>query len=132
MQPSLYPLCSLPAPAASSACSTGGHAVYHLSLLLLLLPAPSSPAAPPAHSGFSTGGHTVYHLRPATVQKGEARAVVAAAFDGYVLCYQPDGRRLWKAPTGGHMPFDLAAADIDGDRLDETLVASADGSLYAI
>ena len=66
------------------------------------------------------------------LQPGDARAIIAAAFDGSVLCHQPDGRLIWKAPTGGHMPFDLAVAEIDGDRLDEALVASADGSLYAI
>ncbi|MCL5745472.1 MAG: PQQ-binding-like beta-propeller repeat protein, partial [Acidobacteria bacterium] len=82
--------------------------------------------------GFSTGGHTVYHVRPATVSNGGGRVIISAALDGSVLCHTPEGRLVWKAQTGGNMPFDLAVADIDGDRLDETLVASADGALYAI
>ena len=82
-------------------------------------------------TAFTTGGHTVYHLRPATVVKG-GRAIVSAALDGYVLCHSADGRLLWKTQTGGNMPFDLAVADIDSDGLDETFVASGDGSLYAI
>lgn len=82
------------------------------------------------HMAFSTGGHTVYRLQPATVKAGE-RAVIAAAYDGAVLCFTPDGQRLWQARTGGFFPFDLAVGDIDGDGLDESLVASADGKLYA-
>jgi len=80
---------------------------------------------------FSTDGHIVYHLRPATVQK-DSRAIVSAAWDGTVQCHTPGGRLLWTAPTGGNMPFDMAVADLDGDGLDETLVASSDGNLYAI
>ena len=30
------------------------------------------------------------------------------------------------------MPFDLAVADIDSDGMDEALVASGDGALYAV
>lgn len=105
----------------------------------MLLPAfaaillPLAQAAPPpgAPAAFSTGGHTVYHLRPATVA-GRTRAIVSAAFDGNLLCHTPGGRLLWKTRTGGNMPFDLAVADIDADGMDEALVASADGSLYAV
>ena len=80
---------------------------------------------------FSTGGHTVYHLRPATAAGG-TRAIVSAALDGHLLCHTPEGRLIWKTPTGGNMPFDLAVADIDADGMDEALVASGDGSLYAV
>jgi hypothetical protein len=83
-------------------------------------------------TAFSTGGHTVYHLRPGKVAKGGVRAIISASLDGSVLCHTPEGKLLWAAPTGGNMPFDLAVADIDGDGLDEALVASADGALYAI
>jgi len=80
---------------------------------------------------FSTGGHTVYHLSPATVRTGE-RAVISATFDGYVLCHNRDGRLAWKTRIGGHFPFDMAVSDIDGDGLDETMVATAAGILYAL
>lgn len=88
--------------------------------------------AQPAINLFSTGGHTVYHLKPATVLRGGGRAIISAAFDGSVLCHTPDGKLLWKAQTGGNFPFDLCVADINGDGLDEILVASGDGVLYAI
>ena len=65
-----------------------------------------------AVESFSTGGHTVYHLRPATVESGK-RAIIAAAYDGYVLCHRSDGTPLWQAETGGFFPFDMAVADIN-------------------
>ncbi len=82
-------------------------------------------------AAFPAGGHTVYHLRPATAA-GRTRAIVSAALDGTLLCHTPAGRLIWKAQTGGNMPFDLAVADIDSDGMDEALVASGDGSLYAV
>jgi len=85
----------------------------------------------PAMDIFTTGGHTLYHVQPATVENG-GRAVIGAAYDGAVLCYTPDGRLRWKAETGEGFPFDLCVADIDGDGLDEVLLASSDGVLYVI
>jgi len=79
---------------------------------------------------FSTGGHTVYHLRTGKIESAGS-AIISAAYDGTVLCHRPDGVLHWKAETGGNFPFDMAVADIDEDQLDETLVASADGNLYA-
>ncbi|MBN2450169.1 MAG: PQQ-binding-like beta-propeller repeat protein [Lentisphaeria bacterium] len=80
---------------------------------------------------FSTGGHSVYHLRPATVDTASGRVLLCAAYDGAVLCCRQDtGERLWQARIGG-FPFDLAVGDVDGDGLDECLVAAADGRLYA-
>ncbi len=73
----------------------------------------------------------MYHLQPATVEPG-GRVVIGAAYDGAVLCYSPDGVLQWKAETGEGFPFDLCVADIDGDGLDEALVASSDGVLYVI
>jgi lambda-carrageenase len=84
----------------------------------------------PVVNSFSTDGHVIYHVQPATVQPND-RAVVAAAYDGDVLCYTPDGTLLWQAATGEGFPFDLCVADIDADGLDESFVASSDGSLYA-
>jgi len=103
-------------------------------VLLFLAGASLAPAAedvPPLRS-FTTGGHAVYYLSPAKVTEDGPRAVVSAAFDGYVLCHTGAGELLWRTPTGGALPRDLAVSDIDGDSLDEALVASADGALYAI
>ena len=90
-----------------------------------------------AHTGgpveiFSTGGHILYHLQPATVERGQGRVIISAAYDGSVLCHTSKGELRWKSETGGNFPFDLCVADIDGDGLDEVLVASGDGVLYAI
>lgn len=87
----------------------------------------------PAVTSFPTGGHTVYHLRPASVgASGAGRAIFSAAYDGTVLCHTQQGKLLWKTRPSPGFPFDLASADIDGDGLDEALVASSDGGLYAI
>ena len=92
--------------------------------------AAQSARTPDSLTTFSTNGHTVYHLQPATIKVGE-RAIIATAYDGAVLCFSSAGKLLWQAQSGGFFPFDLAVGDIDGDGLDETLVASADGKLYA-
>ena len=85
-----------------------------------------------AVTAFSTGGHTVYHLKPATVSKAGRRAIISAAYDGSVLCHTQMGKLLWKVKPGEGFPFDLAVADIDDDGMDESLVASSDGSLHSI
>ncbi|NLS91435.1 MAG: hypothetical protein GXX96_04530 [Planctomycetaceae bacterium] len=82
--------------------------------------------------GFSTGGHTVYHLRCGRAEPNGKRVLMAAALDGAVLCYTPSGDLLWKNDAGGALPLDLAAADLDADGRDETMVASADGGLYVL
>ena len=101
-----------------------------LLLALLFLIAGSLSAAEPLQ-GFSTGGHSVYHLRCGRLEPSGEPVLMAAAYDGAVLCYTRDGNLLWKNETNRSLPLDLAIADLDGDRRDETLVASADGNLYA-
>ncbi len=95
----------------------------------VLLPAPGASAASPAAWSFAAGSSPIYHLRTMQAQAG-ARAVVTASLDGTTACFSPEGRPLWSAPGSGGFPFDLAAADIDGDGRDEVLVASGDGALY--
>lgn len=101
----------------------------------LLAGLPASLAAAAGGDGavrsFSTGGHTVYHVRTGSVD-GKERVVVTAAIDGHVLCHRADGTLLWKRRIDGAFPFDLAVADIDADGRDETLAATASGTLYAI
>jgi lambda-carrageenase len=110
-------------------------------LALAVLPACTTPAEgtngatgkiPLAVTSFSTGGDTVYHMRPAKVERKGAPHLISAAFHGSVSCRTSDGKLRWKAGTGGNFPFDLCVADIDGDGLDEVLVAEGDGVLYAI
>ncbi len=83
-------------------------------------------------TAFSTGGHTVYQLRCGQVQPGGESVLMAAALDGTVLCHTQAGRLVWKNEAADSLPLDLAVADLDGDGCDETLVASADGCLYAL
>lgn len=84
-----------------------------------------------ALSSFSTDGHTLYHLRPAALAGGQ-RGIVAAAYDGAVLCHTAEGQRLWIAQPSHDFPYDLCTADIDGDQRDEVLVATAGGALFAM
>jgi lambda-carrageenase len=79
---------------------------------------------------FSTEGHVVYHVEPATVTRGE-RSIIAACYDGSLLCYDFEGTLRWKTAVGTDFPFDLKVADIDGDGLDECLVPTGGGGLYA-
>ncbi len=107
------------------------HWIPGIVLLVLALPgrAPAQPDAAPA--SFSTGGHTIYHLGTAALAGGR-RGIVAAAYDGAVLCFTPQGEQLWSAKPGSDFPYDLCVADIDGDQRDEALVATAAGALHAV
>jgi len=81
-------------------------------------------------TSFATKGHTIYHLKPATVS-GNLRAVNCAAFDGTVMSYTKDGKLLWENSENKDFPYDLAVADINGDGLDETFIATAAGTVVA-
>jgi hypothetical protein len=81
-------------------------------------------------TSFPTGGHTIYQLKPATVI-GKQRSINCAAFDGSVMSYTRDGKLIWENDTNIDFPFDLAVADIDGDGLDETFIATAAGKVEA-
>lgn len=81
-------------------------------------------------TGFSTGSH-IYHVKPATLKNG-IRGVVGAAYDGKVLGYSADGKRLWSSQAGESFPYDLFVDDIDGDGKDESMIASSDGTLYVL
>lgn len=79
---------------------------------------------------FSTGGNPVYHLKTGNLKYGK-KAVITASTDGEVRCFTPAGVLIWKAGTSGGFPFDLCVTDIDHDDLDEVLVASGNGKLFA-
>jgi hypothetical protein len=79
---------------------------------------------------FSTVGNPVYHLKTGNLN-GRTKSVITASIDGEVKCFTPDGTLIWKAGTNGGFPFDLCVADIDHDDLDEVLVASGNGKLFA-
>lgn len=57
--------------------------------------------------------------------------MVTASIDGTTACFSPEGKPLWSSLATGGFPFDMAVSDIDGDGLDEVLVASGDGALHA-
>lgn len=109
--------------------STGYAAIGAFASILFLAVGASGEEAVKA---FSTGGHTVYHLRCGVMQPNGESVLVAAAFDGAVLCHTVRGELIWKNQASSAFPFDLEVADIDGDGRDETLVASADGALSVI
>ena len=74
-------------------------------------------------SSFSSGGDPVYHLKPATVDDSGKRAVISADYSGFVNCHYQDGGFLWRSKVCEGFPFDLEVCDIDGDGLDESLIA---------
>lgn len=80
----------------------------------------------------STGGHSIYFLQPAALNRAGERGVLAAATDGTVLCYTADGRRVWSARPSADFPYDLCAADLDGDGASEALIATAGGELHVL
>ena len=86
----------------------------------------------PPVTAFTTGGHAVYHLQTAKVKRSGHNAIVAATFDGAILCYTHDGKQLWENKVNNYFPFDLAVSDIDNDGLDEVLVATAGGTVDAL
>ncbi len=95
-----------------------------------LVPQIASAVQPSPLRGFATGGHTVYQLRCGRIQQGGKHVLIAAATDGTVLCLGKSGELIWKNQDNHSLPLDLDVSDIDGDGRDETLVASADGTLY--
>jgi lambda-carrageenase len=109
--------------------------VFYAGIFLLLLSCnirlKDNPVDSSIHS-FPTEGAPVYHLKPGTVEPGGQRVIISASYDGMVQCHTPAGKLLWKTPTGGFFPNDLQVEDLNNDGLDESLIASADGSLYML
>ncbi len=102
-----------------------------LALILILFAIGCVGNDPDPLTAFSTGGHSVYFLQAATVDRSGVSAIVAASFDGTVLCYTSNGESLWEKKINDYFPFDLAVADIDNDGLDEVFVATAGGTVDA-
>lgn len=58
-------------------------------------------------------------------------SIVCAGYDGTVTARKlADGAELWRRSLGEAFPFDLRAADLDGDGRREVLVAASDGSAH--
>jgi hypothetical protein len=108
--------------------------ICYLILLLLLLPVSQSLQGQSGKNqpswSFIAGDKPGYHLMTLQQQPGK-RAVATAAIDGTTACFSLDGKLIWKSPSTGGFPFDLTTGDIDGDGMDEVLVAAGNGSLYA-
>lgn len=81
-----------------------------------------------ALKAFSTGGHTVYQMRCGRLGTDTGPAIMAAAFDGAVLCHAPSWKLLWKNCDGDGFPLDLEVTDLDGDGRDEAPVALRDAA----
>ena len=74
----------------------------------------------------------MYQLQCAKTQPGGEATLVSASYDGTVLCHSLSGKPIWENRENRGFPYDLAVGDLDGDGLDEALLASSDGALYAI
>ena len=79
---------------------------------------------------FSTNGKPVYSIKTGILKTGD-KGVFTASMDGSVKCFTLQGQLVWKADTNGGFIFDMAVGDINKDGIDEVVVASGDGSLYA-
>lgn len=82
-----------------------------------------------AQNQFSTKETTVRNAVVGTV-KGQEIVFVSSLSDG-VGCYTLDGKNIWnanmKTPA---VIFEIIASDIDGDKNDDLLAASANGTIY--
>ena len=56
----------------------------------------------------------------ATIRPGQQRFLVAAAYDGTVLCFTKEGDLVWKNHVSDALPLDLDVCDLDGDGRDES------------
>ena len=104
--------------------------VFSSSLATLLLAGCSHAAEPMKALVSIETGHTVSNVRTATGPNGEY--IVASTYDGIVLGYSFDGKKLWENALSGFMNHDLWCDDVTGDDVDECFAANADGNLYAI
>ncbi|MDO8544463.1 MAG: VCBS repeat-containing protein [Opitutaceae bacterium] len=80
--------------------------------------------APAAVEVISTGGRNVYRL--AVARAGAEPLIVGTTWDNRLCAFTAAGRHRWDAALGG-FAFDVCAADLDGDGIDEILTAGADG-----
>ncbi|MFC7293079.1 hypothetical protein [Hirschia litorea] len=75
-------------------------------------------------------GYTVTNVRTATYQGGEY--IIANTFEGTLLAYDFNGKKLWENKLSGFMNHDVWCDDITGDGGDECFAANADGHIYAL
>ncbi|TWT80216.1 Lambda-carrageenase precursor [Planctomycetes bacterium CA13] len=95
----------------------------HLAVLLAGLLAASANA-----QNFVTGLNGLRNL--VSTEVNDRPAIFVSEVSGGVGCYDLDGKELWSATTGSPgVIFEMEADDIDGDGIDELLVASADGRI---
>lgn len=83
----------------------------------------------PAVQSFDTG-YTIMKVRDAQTQG--TPFIVGASYEGTILSICYDGKVGWTNPLSGYMVHDLWCDDLDGDGIDEILVANADGLLYCL
>ncbi len=82
-----------------------------------------------AIKSFDTG-LTITNVRTATGPDGDV--IIANSFEGTILAFDFNGKKIWENRLSGFMNHDIWCDDVTGDRIDECFVANADGHIYAL
>ncbi len=78
---------------------------------------------------FTTEGNGLRQILDAKAK--DQTIIYTSEIDGALGAYTLDGKKLWQQPTQkAAVMFEIIAYDIDGDKDDELLAASADGHIY--
>jgi len=97
---------------------------------ITLLFSVSSFATEVSQDSFTTQGNGLRQIASGTVN-GQP-IVYTSELDGAVASYGPDGKELWRSATQEKaVLFEINSADLNNDKSDELIAASADGSIYA-
>ncbi|WP_010135928.1 PQQ-binding-like beta-propeller repeat protein [Ochrovirga pacifica] len=74
--------------------------------------------------------YTIQKVQTANYKK--QTVLIASSYEGTLLAYSDEGKLLWEQPLSGFMNHDLWSGDLDGDAIDEVVVANANGTIYCV
>ncbi|MFI3321036.1 MAG: PQQ-binding-like beta-propeller repeat protein [Rikenellaceae bacterium] len=74
--------------------------------------------------------YTISLVRTADIDNKEY--IIASSYEGVVLCYDFNGKKLWENKLSGFFNQDIYCADLDGDGSDDIVAANSNGTLYAL
>ncbi|AZQ63912.1 hypothetical protein EI427_17275 [Flammeovirga pectinis] len=74
--------------------------------------------------------YTISLVRNAQINGGNY--IVANSYEGTILVFTEDGKKVWENKLSGFANHDVWCEDITGDGTDEILTANADGNLYVL
>ena len=102
-------------------------------LLLTAIPFSCRDQTPqPQLSTYTQAIGSAWHLAFGQADDDETAELFYATYEGYVACLDTDTQKTLFTYNLGAFPFSLVVVDLDGDGIDEALVATAEGELLAI